>query len=222
MIVLEYISSFCKIIMFVTTIFVFGVGLINRDRDSLIIPFWYLSIFSLFDSILYLYFIVFLKEINTYISITNWTQLVYIFFEFFIISNFLFEINNIKNKKTLKLIIIFVSIIIFFLTFFNNWNYKEKYYSIITLIEIVFINSLAIRYLLIISPDILDQKSKKISILLRGIFLFINISSPYYLITQFVLDDPNTILSSISFINDIAYTVFFTSLIKSLRCQCKK
>ncbi len=208
--------------MFVTTIFVFGVGLINRDRDSLIIPFWYLSIFSLFDSILYLYFIVFLKEINTYISITNWTQLVYIFFEFFIISNFLFEINNIKNKKTLKLIIIFVSIIIFFLTFFNNWNYKEKYYSIITLIEIVFINSLAIRYLLIISPDILDQKSKKISILLRGIFLFINISSPYYLITQFVLDDPNTILSSISFINDIAYTVFFTSLIKSLRCQCKK
>jgi hypothetical protein len=207
--------------MFVTTIYVFIVGLKSQDKKNLIFPFWYLSIFSLFDSILYLYFIIFHKDLNTYISISKWTQLCYIFFEFVIISNFLFEINNIKYKKALKLFIILISIIILFITFINNWNFKERYYSILTLIEIAFINSLAIRYLLIISPDILDQKSEKISILVRGIFLFINISSPYYIIIQFLLNEPNSILSSLSFLNDVAYTVFFTYLIKSLRCQYK-
>jgi hypothetical protein len=208
--------------MFITTFYVFLTGLIIKDKKNLIFSFWYLSIFSLFDSILYLYYIIFLREIDTYLSIIKWTQLCYIFIEFFIISNFLFEINNIKYKRTFKIIVIVISTIIMSVTFINNWDFKEKYYSIITLIEIVFVNSLAIRYLLLIAPDILDQESKKISILVRGIFLFINISSPYYIITQFVLNESSSILISLSFINDIAYTVFFIYLMKSLKCQYKK
>jgi hypothetical protein len=219
MVVLEIISSLCKVVMFLITCYVFLLGFNIKHNEKLIIPFWLLSFFSLLDSIIYIYFIIILRDINTYLSIIKWTQLCYILFEFFIIAIFLFEINNIKNVKIFKLLIIFIYIIILLVTIRNNWDFKEKYYTLITLIELTFINSLGIRYLLIISPDNLDQKSKKISILVRGIFLFINISSPYYIIIQFILREPTSILSSLSFINDIAYTVFFFHLIKSIKCK---
>lgn len=205
--------------MFLITCYVFLLGFNIKHNEKLIIPFWLLSFFSLLDSIIYIYFIIILRDINTYLSIIKWTQLCYILFEFFIIAIFLFEINNIKYVKNFKLLIIFIYIIILLVTIRNNWDFKEKYYTLITLIELTFINSLGIRYLLIISPDNPDQKSKKISILVRGIFLFINISSPYYIIIQFILREPTSILSSLSFINDIAYTVFFFHLIKSIKCK---
>jgi hypothetical protein len=139
-----------------------------------------------------------------------------------VISNFLFEINKIKHAKTLKLIIILISAITLLVTYINNWDYKEKYYSILTIIELVFINTFAIRYLLIIFPEIPDQQSKSANILVKGIFLFINISSPYYIIVQILVNQPNSIISLLSFINDIAYTVFFIYIIKSIKCQYKK
>lgn len=219
MVVLEIISSLCKVVMFLITCYVFLLGFKIKHNEKLIIPFWLLSFFSLLDSIIYIYFIIILRDINSYLSIIKWTQLCYILFEFFIIAIFLFEINNIKYVKIFKPLIIFIYIIILLITIRNNWDFKEKYYTLITLIELTFINSLGIRYLLIISPDNPDQKSKKISILVRGIFLFINISSPYYIIIQFILKEPTSILSSLSFINDIAYTVFFFHLIKSIKCK---
>lgn len=222
MFLLEVISSLFKVVMFLTTCYLFYVGLKFRNKENLIFTFWYLCIFSLIDSLLYLYFVIISNEINSFLSISKWTQLVYIFIEFFIISNFLFEINNIRYKKNLIKVISFISILVFCVTFINKWNFKEYYYTIITLIEFVFINILGIRYLLIISPYILDQKSKEVSIIVKGIFLFINISSPYFIIIQFISNEPNSILSSLSFISDIAYTIFFSYLIKSLQCNYKK
>jgi len=221
MIELEIISSICRVVMFLTTCYLFVVGLTIREKKNLIFSFWYLSIFSLLDSILYIYFIIIYKDVNSYYAITKWSQLSYILFEFFIISNFLFEINNIKSRKTLKTIIILVSTITLLISIINNWDFKEKYYSFITLIELVFINTFAIRYLLFISPEILDQKSKSISLIVKGMFLFINISSPYFIIIQIIINEPNSIISLLSFINDIAYTVFFVFIIKSLKCQYK-
>ena len=222
MIELEIISSICKVVMFFTTCYLFIVGLKSRDKTNIIFSFWYLSIFSLFDSFLYIYFIIFTKDVDTYNSISKWSQLTYILLEFFVISNFLFGINKIKHAKTLKLIIILISAITLLVTYINNWDYKEKYYSILTIIELVFINTFAIRYLLIIFPEIPDQQSKSATILVKGIFLFINISSPYYIIVQIVVNQPNSIISLLSFINDIAYTLFFIYIIKSIKCQYKK
>jgi len=222
MIELEIISSICKVVMFLTVCYLFIVGLKSRDKTNIIFSFWYLSIFSLFDSFLYIYFIIITKDVNTYNSISKWSQLTYILLEFFVISNFLFGINKIKHAKTLKLIIILISAITLLVTYINNWDYKEKYYSILTIIELVFINTFAIRYLLILFPEIPDQQSKSATILVKGIFLFINISSPYYIIVQIVVNQPNSIISLLSFINDIAYTVFFIYIIKSIKCQYKK
>ncbi len=222
MIIIEIISSICKVVMFLTTCYLFFNGLKYRNNENLIFSFWYLSVFSLIDSVLYIYFILINKDINSYKSISNWTQLIYILIEFNIISNFLLEINKIKFKKLLRIIIVLLSLIIFCVTFINNWSFKEKYYSIITIIELVFINSLSIRYLLFISPDIPDLNSKQKSIIVKGIFLFINITSPYYVIIQYVISTPNSIMSALSFINDIGYTVLFIYIIKSLKCQYKK
>lgn len=222
MIELEIISSVCKVVMFLTACYLFAVGLKFREKNNLILSLWYLSIFSLFDSSLYIYFILFNKDLSTYISISKWTQLIYILFEFYIISNFLFVINKIKHVKTLRIIIILISATVFFVSFLNNWDFKEKYYSLLTIIELVLINTFAIRYLLFIYPDIPDQQNKSESLLVKGIFLFINISSPYYVIIQIVLNEPNSIISLLSFINDIAYTVFFIYIIKSIKCQYRK
>jgi hypothetical protein len=222
MIELEIISSICKVVMFLTACYLFIIGFKFRDKKNIIFSFWYLSIFSLFDSLLYIYFIIITKEVNTYISISKWLQLAYILFEFYIISSFLFEINKIKHAKTLRRIIIIISATTLLVSFINNWDFKYKYYSFITIIELVFINTFAIRYLLIISPDDPDQNNKSVYILVKGLFLFINISSPYYLIIQLVISEANSIISLLSFINDIAYTVFFVYIIKSLKCQYKK
>ena len=222
MVVLEIISSLCKVVMFLTTCYLFFIGLKIREKEKLILPFWFLSFFSLIDSSLYIYAVIIHKDVNTYNLISKWTQLCYILIEFFVISNFLLDINNVNYRKIIKRIIIFLLLTILFVTIINNWDFKEKYYTIITLLELIIINSLCIRYLLISSPDNQDKINKKISTIVRGIFLFINISSPYYIIIQFILHEPYRILSSLSFINDIAYTVFFYHLIKSLKCQYKK
>lgn len=208
--------------MFLTTCYLFFVGLKSNEKESLVFSLWYLSIFSIIDSLIYIYFILINKDINSYNTISKWTQLCYILFEFLIFSNFLLEINDFKSKKRFKIIILFISLIILVITIVNNWDFKEKYYTVITIIELAFINSLSIRYLLFISPDFLDEKSKKISTLVKGIFLFINITSPYYIIIQFIIRNPNMIMNTLSFINDIGYIVLFIYIIKSLKCQYKK
>lgn len=208
--------------MFLTACYLFFFGMRLKYRRNLIFSFWYLSIFSLFDSFLYIYFILVLKDVNTYISISKWSQLAYIIIEFIIISNFLLDINKIKHSQFIKTSIIIISAVTLLITYVYNWDFKVKYYSIITIIELAFINTFAIRYLLIIHPDIPDRQSKCISILVKGMFLFINISSPFYIIIQIIINQPNSIINLLSFINDIAYTVFFTYIIKSLKCLYKK
>jgi hypothetical protein len=221
MLYLEIISAMCRLVMLITTIYLFISGVKHRESNKEIISFWYLSILSLLDSCLYILYIEIFKNINGYYNISKWWQLIYILIEFIIISNFLLATNNIKNKKIYSSTIIIFSIFILIISIINNWDFKEKYYTIFSITELVFINTFTIRYLLIISSDITESIDKKISIIVKGLFLFINIASPYYIIIQFFVKEPNSIISSLSFISDLAYIIFFISIIKSIKCQQK-
>ena len=219
---LEIISAMCRVVMFITTIYLFVSGIKQRESNKAIISFWYLSILSLIDSIMYVIYVEILDDIMVYQNISKWWQLIYILVEFIIISNFLLAINNIKNKKTYSSLILSGSFLLLTITLFKNWDFKEKYYTFFTISELVFINVFTIRYLLIISSDGKDFYNKKILIIVKGLFLFINLSSPYYIIIQIFIKQPNSIISSLSFISDLAYVILFISIIKSIKCQQKR
>jgi hypothetical protein len=221
MMYLDILSSVCKVVMFITTIYLFSTGVRKRESNKPIFIFWYLSILSIVDSSLYILFVEIFKNVNVYYNISKWWQLIYILIEFIIISKFLLSINNIKNNKIYSSSIIIFAFLILLFSIINNWDFKEKYYTIFSITELVFINTFTIRYLLIISSDITESIDKKISIIVKGLFLFINIASPYYIIIQFFVKEPNSIISSLSFISDLAYIIFFISIIKSIKCQQK-
>ncbi len=218
---LDIIASVCKVVMFITTIYLFSAGVRKSETNKPIFIFWYLSILSIIDSSLYILYVEILNNINGYYNISKWWQLIYILIEFTIISNFLLAINNIKNKKIFSSIIIIFAFLILLISIINNWDFKEKYYTVFTITELVFINTFTIRYLLILSPDEKESIDKKILLIVKGLFLFINIASPYYIIIQLFVKEPNSIISSLSFISDLAYTIFFISIIKSIKCQQK-
>lgn len=221
MLILEILSSISKILMFFTTFYLFIKGIREKKFNPPLVNFWYLSILSIIDSSIYIIFILFLNGITVYNEISRWWQLFYILIEFYIISSFLISLNNLKNSKNIKLIIISLSLIIFSFSIIKNLDFKEKYYTLISIIELVFINIFSIRYLLLHTSELQDSKSKSLSTLVKGIFLFINISSPYFIIFQLIAKTQSSILSSLSFINDIAYTVLFISIIKSIKWQEK-
>jgi hypothetical protein len=129
------------------------------------------------------------------------------------------QINNIGNKSFfLKLILILLSIITIF-TIIKNDNFKETYYTLFTVIELIFINMFAVMFLMSNSIESTSLTIQKNTLITKGLFLFINIASPYYLIIQLISKEPNTILSSLSFISNIGYIIFFASVIKSYKCQ---
>jgi len=99
MIYLEAISWISKVVMFLTTLYLFYIGFRNDKKPFSLKSFWYLSIFSIIDSLIYIVTILIFKQIELFFAISKWWQLIYIFVEFIIISNFLFEINGIKNKN---------------------------------------------------------------------------------------------------------------------------
>ena len=207
--------------MFLTTCYLFVYGFKIKKLTTPLANFWYLSILSIIDSSIYIIFILSLNQISVYHELSKWWQLFYILTEFYIISSFLIDLNKLKNSKKINTIIISICIVIFSFSAVNNWDFKEKYYTLITIVELVFINIFSIRYLLLFTPELQDSKSKSLITLVKGIFLFINISSPYYIIIQFIVKTPNSILSSLSFINDIAYIILFISITNSIKWQEK-
>lgn len=208
--------------MFITTGYLFVIGLTYRPFVKIFLPFWYLSILSLTDSLLYIFFIGISKDYHIYFSITKWSQLFYILFEFYVLSTFLIEINKLKKSNYYRYFIALSVLTILIITLLYNWDFKERYYSLFTIIELIFINVFSIRFLLIISSEIPNEEDKQISSLVKGIFIFINISSPYFIIIQFISTESTNILRSLSFVNDIGYTIFFIYVINFLKCQHKK
>ncbi len=207
--------------MFLTSLYLFIIGIKLKSFTSPLFNFWCLSILSIIDSGIYFIFIVILNELYHFNEISKWWQLIYILIEFYVIANFLISLNKLKNSKKIKLFIAIISLLIFTFSIINNWDFKETYYTLLTILELVFINIFSIRYLLYHTPEFQNSHSKSITTLVNGIFLFINISSPYFIIIQFIVKTPNSILSSLSFINHIAYTILFISIINSIKWQKK-
>ena len=207
--------------MFLTTIYLFYIGFRNDIKPFSLKSFWYLSIFSIIDSLIYIVTILIFKQIELFFAISKWWQLIYIFVEFIIISNFLFEINGIKNIKKLNRIICISLFVIALLTVLNNLNFTESYYTIFAGVELIFINTFTIRFLLSIPHDQSKLIAKSERIIAIGLFLFINIASPYYIIFQIISSKPNNIISSLSFLSNIAYIVLFSSIIKSIKWQTR-
>lgn len=207
--------------MFLTSLYLFIIGRKLKRSNTQFFNFWVLSILSIIDSSIYITYIIILNEVLYFNEISKWWQLIYILIEFYIISNFLININKLHNAKYIKIFIALISILMFTFSIINNWDFKEKYYTLITIIELLFINIFSIRYLLFQTPEFHNSNSKSITNLVKGLFLFINISSPYFIIIQFIANTSNSILSSLSFINHIAYTILFISIIKSIKWQEK-
>ena len=104
MLYLEILSAMCRVVMIITTIYLFISGVKQRESNKEINSFWYLSILSLLDSCLYIFYIEIFKNINGYFNISKWWQLIYILIEFIIISNFLLttylnEVSHINSRE---------------------------------------------------------------------------------------------------------------------------
>jgi hypothetical protein len=219
---LEILSNICRVVMFATTFYLFYLGFSKTQNHLQLKPFGFLSIFSLADTINYIVSVIILDKIDSFLTTSKWWQLFYIFIELIIIANFLLDVNKIKKRLQIIRFLILISFLIIIISIMNEIDFKKTFYTYFTVFEIVFINYYAIRFFLSNKNDSASIVNQKASIITKGLFFFINIASPYYIIIQIISDQPNSIISSLSFISDIGYIVFFSAIIKAYKWKTTK
>ena len=207
-----------RLLMFVASTVTLSKGIQKLKRNSPLQIFNILTIASLIDSLIYLIDYVILKNISHYWSISPIAQSVYLFIEYSVFT--FFYLIYLKNNLLKK----FISIqyLFFFLGTFTSILLGENpfttHYTFFTILELILINvsSIYIFKNLINAKDSIIKKH--IYLICKGNFIFINITTPYYLISNFLDSkygnekiDPNnlTIIEALNSINDIGYIILF-------------
>ena len=184
--------------------------------------FTWVIILSVFDNILYLITVIILKNFNLFYKITSFTQSFYQYIEYIIICLFLIKIagNHIFSVIT-KFFLLVISTS-FILLGLQGQNIFEKHFLLLTIFELIIVNLCSCIIFIGEINGSNIEKHKSSVILTKGIFIFINFTTPYYIISNYLGNNLNEITNSLNFINDMGYVIFFISLYKSLKCYQNK
>ena len=180
--------------------------------------FIWILILSVFDNLLYVIVVIIMRNIPLFLKIVPLTQGLYQLVEYCIILKFCG--NIIKSKYysiIINVIILIVSVLFIFFQFYNV-NFFEKNYLILTSLEIIIVNISASKILIGEINDTILNYSRSVIILIRGLFIFINFTAPYYIISSYLGNDKNNLTNMLNIINDLGYIIFFIALYKSYKC----
>lgn len=162
-------------------------------------------------------FIDYLKSENNFKIFASINQYVFYLFE---ILTFIFFYNNlISPKKNLKntLIIILLSFLFTIAIFiFSKIDSTFFTFTLVVVFELIYINFSFGYFLTLNFEEEYLTKTKKLNLINYGLFMFINITTPFYFVSIY-LNKQQNISPDLSFINHIGYTILYFSIIKSLR-----
>lgn len=200
---LEILSSLTSLLLLITSGYVSirNIKIINRQKYFTL---YILCLLSFSDSLIYWTTVNIFKEVETYILISEISHNIFIPFEiaaflyFYIVSKNQNEVLSFRNN----IIIILFYLLLTFIAFYDN-----KLTYILALIEIATIYYFSLRYYqsIILGQEKLNIDDK----LINSIFIFGNLTTPYYILSQFLKEESYEILSKLSFINNIGYIYLF-------------
>lgn len=207
------LSSSSRIVMFVTSIICLYNGIKYYNKIKSIKGFIFLSLLSIADSLSYIYLVIIEKNKTTFYIISEQTQILYHVVEIGVILYFFISKNYdqkvlIKKHKTL----IFALLTLLYL--YNILIHSTNTFLILS--ELIIVNTLCINYFF-------STYKKKISqidthkYLINGLFIFINITAPYYILENNIEKTTPFLISYINFINDLGYTILFLSINKEVK-----
>ena len=201
-----------------------GIQLLKKNNPLQLFNF--LLAASLIDSFTYLILFIILKKNTFYWNISPILQSFYLFIELTTFTIFYF--NYFKNdllKKIISLIYVFF-LIGTFVSILLGKNPFTEHYTFFVIIEILVVNISSI-YIFknVLNGDNLIIK-KDIYLISKGIFIFINVTAPYYIISDFLeakfgkekiyLNDMS-IVEAFNSINDIGYIILFYFIYKAFK-----
>ena len=206
-------TSGFRVIMFITGLMssYYGIKHIRKNND--LIGFILLPILSSIDSATYLYYAIIKFNKPAFITFSNYTQIFYLGLELIVITAFFLKIN-ITNRIILRRYICILSILSSIIILLDILKYEIDIYIIIS--ELLIVNIFSVKYFL----SYYDRIKSEIVLyhyIVSGLFIFINITAPYYIIQNNLESNTPYILSYINFINDLGYTILFVSIIKEIK-----
>lgn len=218
---LSIITSIARIIMFLSSILGLFYGIKYYKRLYELSYFIFLFLFSLLDSITYLVIVTILKKQEIFLSISPIVQGIYLIVEFSIFCIFLIkqlEDEQLKLFIKIILLIVVISAIIFISIGINPFN---KYYFYFILIEFLIVNVFCIIIFMKNVSNDLKIQNWNINIV-KGLFIFINFTAPYYVISQYINPQKIILLYSLNSINDFGYSILFLYIFNSFRWLTEK
>lgn len=218
MIVLKYLSNFGYLLMNFSSLSLAIYGLINIKKLGDLKIFVWLPILSFIDSFSLILFVTVLDQQKTFLFFSSYFQIIYLISELAIIIFFYSRIIfNVKSKS-----FYFITIIILFLLlssrYFTDVHIANDYLPVFVVIEALIIN---ICFGILISHKFKDD-SFNIGVwanhINKGLFLFINTTSPYYLVNNFFDTNEEILNTYLNFIGSLGYIILFYHIYKAKKC----
>ena len=173
------------------------------------------------DSLVFIFLTIILKNKILFLEIAKYLQSIYKLVECIII--FIYFSIILKNdylRFIIKIVIIFL-ILFFFISAIYGKNIFEENYLLIIIVQLLIVNACScLIFIEEINGSNLDLKKSHV-ILSKGIFIFINFTAPYYIISKYLFKNLFFVHNYLNSINDIGYIIFFISLLKSYKCYQK-
>ena len=182
----------------------------------------FLLILSLLDTFSYSFLNLILKRSDLFILTAEKLQFVFIIIELMFIFFFYFNCCKTLNLKTSFFFIasLVITLIVAFITF--KFLRPQSISLIILVFEVIFVNFFSgVFFVKNINFD-KKQIQKHLQIINQSLFIFINLTAPYYFISNILSHEISNITITLNFINDFGYSFLFFQFIKAFKCLREK
>jgi hypothetical protein len=197
-------------------------GITKKKSLDYLRIFTFIAFMSFIDTFsLILFYIIFRSE-EMFNVFSDYFQIFYLSTELIAIIFFYSNIILKTPSKHFYSITIISATILLLSNYLFKFNLFERYNSTFVILEVILINS-CFGFILIKSLN--NDKSfasKAQNEINKGLFIFINITAPYFLISDYLELHKTIITTYTKFINDIGYLILFFQIYKAHRCSLQK
>ena len=193
-------------------------GVTNFKKIGDIKIFILLPILSFIDSSSLIIVGQLLRSQNTFIVFSEYFQIIFLNFELSIIIIFYLNIIFKVKNNLLILVPLITSSIFLMLRHLNSLNLSTDYLPIIVIIEALVVN---VCFGFLVSRKIQEDEiviKPSTSELNKGLFLFVNITAPYYLVINYIDNHQEIAGKFLNFIGSFGYIILFYHIFKAIKC----
>ena len=209
----DIISNISKFLMLITSIITTIIIIRAKNKKTLDILLLFTLVSSIIDITSNIILIDILKKESIFIKFATIQQYVFYLFETTTIIHF-YHILISKRNYWIKTVTMIIASIILSLLLYSLFKLNINFitFTIVIVFELIFINfSFGYFFNLSIEKSFLTKKPN-LNLINNGLFIFVNITSPFYFITL-LLEKQNTETYNLDFINHIGYIILHLSII---------